>query len=333
MRPLRIHLVAFAAFCAVPAIASAQVPTPTPPVPPPVPVPAPPLPAKAGKVSLDVSGGQPTRKLRYVARGGFVRVEGRVRPFVAGQVAILEVFRSGKVVSRQRARIVRGGQVKFRFRIRRRGVLRIRVRHAATAAQKAFRSRSVRLKGVVLRAGQGSRGTRVLVLQRALRDLGFAVPVTGHYDAGTSRAVLAFRKTNHFARNGYASPRIYSLALRGRGAFRLRFPRAGRHVEFDWSRQVLVLADRGRARRVYHSSSGAPITPTVFGTFRFYRKDYGTNAKHMVHSSYFIGGYAIHGYFSVPNFPASHGCVRVPIPNALDIFNQISLGETIFVYR
>ena len=53
----------------------------------------------------------------------------------------------------------------------------------------------------------------------------------------------------------------------------------------------------------------------------------------MVHSSYFIGGYAIHGYFSVPNFPASHGCLRVPIPNARDIFNQISLGERIFVYR
>jgi hypothetical protein len=330
MRPARVHILALAAICAAPAAASAQVPTPTAPVPPPAPVPAPP---KAGKVSIKVSGGQATRKLRYVARGGFVRVEGRVRPFVAGQVATLEVLRSGKVVSRQRAAIRRGGKVRFRFRTRRRGVLRLRVRHAATAAQKAFRSRSVRLKAVVLRAGQGAHGTHVLILQRALKDLGYAVPVTGHYDGGTSRAVLAFRKTNNFARTGYASPRIYSLALQGRGGFKLRFPGAGRHVEFDWSRQVLVLADRGKARRVYHSSSGAPVTPTVFGTFRFYRKSYGTNAKGMVHSSYFIGGYAIHGYHSVPAFPASHGCLRVPIPNALDIFKQISLGETIFVYR
>ena len=135
------------------------------------------------------------------------------------------------------------------------------------------------------------------------------------------------------ARNGFADRRVYSLVLQGRGAFKLKYPRAGRHVEFDWSRQVLVLADRGRARRVYHCSSGAPITPTVFGTFRFYRKSYGTNAKEMVHSSYFIRGYAIHGYFSVPSYPASHGCLRVPIPNARDIFNQIKLGEQIFVYR
>ena len=334
MRPARFHILAIAAICVAPAAASAQVPPPTIPVPPPAPVPPPvPVPPKAGKISIQVFGGQPTRKLRFVARGGFIRVEGRVRPYVAGQVALLEVFRSGKVVSRQRAAIRRGGSVKFRFRTRRQGVLRIRIRHKATPAQKAFRSRSVRLKAVVLRAGQGARGTHVLILQRALKDLGFAIPVTGYYDGGTSRAVLAFRKTNNLARTGYASPRIYSLALQSRGAFKLRFPGAGRHVEFDWSRQVLALADGGKARRVYHSSSGAPATPTVFGTFRFYRKDYGTNAKGMVHSSYFIGGYAIHGYHSVPAYPASHGCLRVPIPNASDIFGQISLGETIFVYR
>ncbi len=333
MRGLAAVITLSVALCAAPSALGQGTPT-TPITPPPAPpTPAPkPAPA-AGKIKLGVRGGQPTRKLRYVARGGTVRVIGRVRPFVAGQTAILEVFRRGKVVSRQRAAIRRGGRVSFRFRTRRRGVLRLRVRHAATLQQKAFVSRSVRLKAVVLRAGQGARGTKVVVLQRGLKDLGYAVPVTGYYDAGTSRAVLAFRKVNRFSRNGYASSRIYSLVLQRRGGFRLRFPGAGRHVEFDWSRQVLVLAARGRARRIYHSSSGTPATPTVFGTFRFYRKSFGTNAKGMVHSSYFIGGYAIHGYHSVPSFPASHGCLRVPIPNAADIFSQVSLGEKIFVYR
>jgi peptidoglycan hydrolase-like protein with peptidoglycan-binding domain len=315
---------------ALPAAASAQLPGP-PPSQAPAPGPA------GGKMSVRVSGGIATRKVRYVARGATVVVQGRVTPYVAGQSAVLEVIRGGKVVSRQSAPIAKGpgntGRVRFAFRTRRRGSLRLRARHDATPQQKAFAAREVRLRSVVLRAGQGSRGTKVLVLQRGLRRLGFAVPVTGSYDAGTSRAVLAFRKTNRFARNGYASPRIYSMVLRGRGAFRLRHPRAGRHVEFDWSRQVLVLADKGRARRVYHSSSGAPATPTVFGAFRFYRKDFGTNSKGMVHSSYFIGGYAIHGYKSVPVYPASHGCLRVPIPDAAAIFRQIRLGQRIFVYR
>ncbi|MGI9081637.1 MAG: L,D-transpeptidase, partial [Thermoleophilaceae bacterium] len=118
-----------------------------------------------------------------------------------------------------------------------------------------------------------------------------------------------------------------------RGAFRPRFPRAGRHMEFEWSRQLLALIDGGRARRVYHASSGKASTPTVFGTFSFYRKQPGTNSLGMVQSNYFIGGYAIHGYASVPTYPASHGCIRVPIPNAREIDRQISLGQKIFVYR
>jgi lipoprotein-anchoring transpeptidase ErfK/SrfK len=312
---------------------AAMAQTPLIPVPQPPPPAPPPVPPKAGKVKISVSGGQGTRKLRYVARGAAVRVSGRVKPFVAGQTAVLEVLRKGKVVSRQRAKVRKGGKVSFRFKTRRRGVLRLLVRHAATPQQVAFKSRSARVKAVVLRAGEGSRGTKVVLLQRGLRRLGFAVPVNGAYEAGTARAVIAFRKTNNMARNGFADARVFSLVLQGRGAFKLRHPKAGTHVEFDWSRQVLVLARKGRPWRTYHSSSGTPATPTVFGRFRFYRKDFGTNAKGMVHSSYFIRGYAIHGYSSVPNYPASHGCLRVPIPNALQIFNAVSHGESIFVYR
>ncbi len=286
-----------------------------------------------GNVTVAVEGGLATRNLRYVARGAAVRVAGRVKPFVAGQTVVLEVSRRGKVVSRQQAPVGPGGKVSFRFKTKRRGLLRLVLRHDATAQQAAFSSRPVRIKSVVLRAGQGSRGTKVVLLQRGLRRLGFAVPVNGAYEDGTARAVLAFRKTNGMGRTGFASARVYSLVLQQRGAYRLRFPKAGKHVEFDWSRQVLVLARKGRPWRVYHSSSGAPATPTVFGAFRFYRKDFGTNAKGMVHSSYFIRGYAIHGFASVPNYPASHGCLRVPIPNALDIFKSIKHGERIFVYR
>jgi lipoprotein-anchoring transpeptidase ErfK/SrfK len=52
-----------------------------------------------------------------------------------------------------------------------------------------------------------------------------------------------------------------------------------------------------------------------------------------VHSSYFIGGYAIHGYPSVPYYPASHGCLRVPIPSAWSIFSWIDIGDPIYTYR
>jgi lipoprotein-anchoring transpeptidase ErfK/SrfK len=52
----------------------------------------------------------------------------------------------------------------------------------------------------------------------------------------------------------------------------------------------------------------------------------------MVDSNYFIRGYAIHGYASVPTYPASHGCLRVPIPNARQIFDWVDIGDPIYVY-
>jgi lipoprotein-anchoring transpeptidase ErfK/SrfK len=70
----------------------------------------------------------------------------------------------------------------------------------------------------------------------------------------------------------------------------------------------------------------------VLGRFRVYRRTFGTNALGMVHTSYFIRGYAIHGYHSVPTFPASHGCLRVPIPNALSIYRWLSFGDRVDVY-
>jgi hypothetical protein len=182
-------------------------------------------------------------------------------------------------------------------------------------------------------AHSASHGRAVRLMQEGLRALAYVTPVNGRYDDATGRAVLAFRKVNSMARVETASTTVFKRLFRGQGGFRLKHPGAGRHVEFDWSRQVLVFADGGKPVRIYHASSGKPSTPTVFGTFHFYSKTPGINAKGMVDSNYFIGGYAVHGYIDVPPYAASHGCIRVPIPNAASIFSWIQLGQTIFVYR
>ena len=80
-------------------------------------------------------------------------------------------------------------------------------------------------------------------------------------------------------------------------------------------------------------SSGKPETPTVIGRFRVYEKTPGFNAKGMLDSNYFIAGYAIHGYAEVPTFAASHGCLRVPIPNAASIFAWVQVGTPVDVYN
>jgi lipoprotein-anchoring transpeptidase ErfK/SrfK len=310
----------------------------TPPAPvPPAPVPVPPVlpPPAAGVAKLGVHGGLATGKARFYAPGQYVVVRGRVTPYVAGQAVTLHVLRGKKASKRIRRAVGPGGRFKVRFQVGGPGTLKLVLKHAATQAQAAFRARPQKIHVVDWEAGEGSRGVHVLLLQRALARLHFAVPVTGYFDSGTARAVTAFRKTNSMGTTGFASKSVYAKIFRGQGTYKLRYPKAGKrgkHVEFDWSRQVLVLAQRGRPYRIYHSSSGAPATPTVFGKFNFYLQTPGTNAKGMVDSSYFIRGYAIHGYASVPTYPASHGCLRVPIPNARQIFDWVDIGDPIYVY-
>jgi L,D-transpeptidase catalytic domain/Putative peptidoglycan binding domain len=311
---------------------TAQAQTPTTPVTPVAPEPAP----TAGKATLSVHGGLATKKTRYFAPSQEVVVRGVVKPYVRGEVLTLYAIRGGKASKQVRRSVRRRGRYEFRFKVGNAGSVRLVVKHAASDGQAAFRTRSETIQVVDWQAGQGARGVKVTLLQRGLLKLGFATPVTGYFDSLTANAVNAFRKTNGMGRDGYAPTSVYAMVLRRQGAFKLRYPNSGthgKHVEFDWSRQVLVLAHRGRPYRVYHVSSGKPSTPTVFGSFRFYSKTPGTNSHGMVHSSYFIGGYAIHGYASVPNYPASHGCLRVPIPNALSIYNWIDLGDPIYTYR
>jgi L,D-transpeptidase catalytic domain/Putative peptidoglycan binding domain len=287
----------------------------------------------SGAASFGLRGGAATEKMRYYAPSQQVVVRGRVTPAVPGEVLTLYAIRGKKASKKVRRRVGEDGRYEFRFKVGGPGVLRLVVKHRASAAQQAFRTESRRITVADWQAGAGERGVKVLLLQRALLREGYATPVTGYYDDATARGVLAFRKANELGRDGYATKDVFAVLLRGEGAFKLRYPKAGKHVEFDWSRQVLVLARGGKPYRTYHTSSGAPATPTVFGRYRFYLKTPGTNSKGMVHSSYFIGGYAIHGYASVPNYPASHGCLRVPIPNALSIFNWIDIGDPIFTYR
>jgi lipoprotein-anchoring transpeptidase ErfK/SrfK len=52
----------------------------------------------------------------------------------------------------------------------------------------------------------------------------------------------------------------------------------------------------------------------------------------MVDSSYFIGGYAIHGYAEVPTYAASHGCLRIPVPDAAAVYGWVKFGYAVDVY-
>ena len=70
---------------------------------------------------------------------------------------------------------------------------------------------------------------------------------------------------------------------------------------------------------------------TPLGSWHVYRKVAGFDWV-LYYPNYFLRGFAIHGYPSVPTYPASHGCVRTPIWAAPILFASSYYGEPIYIY-
>jgi L,D-transpeptidase catalytic domain len=295
------------------------------------PVPAPPPPAP--QITLEAANAHRAGHDAVVLQGRSLRLRGTMIPVAAvPQHVELRIKRDGKLLRKLRAPVQPDGSFTRKLRTRRLGRFSVRAIHVATPELAPARGPKETAVVVEPRAREGAHGPLVRLLQRGLAELRYAVPRNDHYDAATARAVMAFRKVNRMPRRYDADRRVVAKILAGKGAFKPRHPNAGRHVEADISRQVLALVDGGKVIATYHTSTGAPGTPTILGSFRVYRKDIGTNALGMLHSSYFIRGYAIHGYVDVPAFNASHGCLRIPIPDAWRIFTWIRMGDRVITY-
>jgi hypothetical protein len=265
-----------------------------------------------------------------------VPITGTLAPFVAGQQVDLLFFRNGHQVGTEAVNVHnRGGKGTFktRFRVRRSGRFAVQAAHPATAEQAGASSKRKKFGVRFPALGQGKCGRVVRVFKRELRKLGYVPSGGSCMNDKDARAVLAYRKVNGDDHNTHSGSGVVKAVLAGRGAFHVRYPNAGEHVEVAISKQVLVIAKGRRPVQTYHVSTGKSSTPTVTGHFQFYLRQPGYNSHGMYFSTYFHGGYAVHGYASVPpTYPASHGCVRVPIPDALHIYNSVFLGEDVFVY-
>jgi peptidoglycan hydrolase-like protein with peptidoglycan-binding domain len=276
----------------------------------------------------------------FAVAGERMAVLGSVTPYVAGQRVTVTFYRSGRRALVRRVAVLPAGSptaASGRFRIAYSsslpGTVAVAAVHAATAQMVAFAAPPVSIRFEPADLGLGARSPAVRILQDELARLHYEVPIGGVFDEATGRAVIAYRKLTGLARVPDADAQVFRLLQQGAGRFHVRYPRDGRHVEADLSRQVLAeIEPGGRVRRIFTISSGKPSTPTVVGRFRVYLKTPGVNAKGMVDSNYFIRGYAIHGYAEVPVYAASHGCLRVPIPNAAAIYGWVQLGTPVDVY-
>jgi N-acetylmuramoyl-L-alanine amidase len=247
----------------------------------------------------------------------------RVRPAGAGTIT---------------ARVWRPGNGPLTYKLGARGAVRLPSRPAGSYVVRVSvtpavgfiaTSRTLRTTVHVRFLSLGSRGTSVRALERRLAELAYALRgIDGLYSFDTYDAVLAFQKVKGLARTGRVDPYVWRR-LRSADRPRARYPR-GSHIEIDKRRQVLFEVRGGRVVRVVHVSTGATGN-TPIGRWHVYRKVVGWDWV-LWYPMYFLRGFAIHGYPSVPVYPASHGCVRVPMWVAPRLFSRNSYGETIFVY-
>jgi L,D-transpeptidase catalytic domain len=265
-----------------------------------------------------------------------VPVIGTVSPFVAGQQVEVTFYLDGhRLLSRKVAvQKGKGGAGSFRSSIvvREAGKYAAAAKHVATPELGADSSvrKSWRISFPALHEGQC--GKAVVGFKKAMRKLGYIANDGRCFGGKTARGVLAYRKVNGMAATYRAGAGLVKSAFSGKGAYKVQHPGAGQHLEAPLGKQVLVFAKGDKPVAVYPISSGKSSTPTVTGHFEFIRQEPGYNSHGMYYSFYFYGGYAVHGYESVPDYPASHGCIRTFIADQPEIYNRINFGEDIFVF-
>jgi peptidoglycan/xylan/chitin deacetylase (PgdA/CDA1 family) len=196
---------------------------------------------------------------------------------------------------------------------------------------------------VTLRSG--SNGSEVKTLQKRLSAISYpAGNADGNFGYATLQAVYAFEKVHRLARDGVVTPAQMTEIAKSR---RPPIPRGAprNYVDVDISRQVLFEVKKKRVvhtlpissgNEEYYESEGQTYKAhTPRGSFKIERKIPGWRTSHLGrlwYPSYFIGGFAFHGSDSVPTYPASHGCIRLPMYVAKKFYYRNPIGTYVFVH-
>ena len=263
-------------------------------------------------------------------------VGGVVRPYVAGQWVNVTAFLGRRRIKSAKLRLAPSrnhsyGRFSLGLASPGSGTLLISVSHAQTRQLRSFHA-TRSLSVLDERVGGGSTGRFVQLIQQRLASLHFHLPQTGAFDQGTALALDAYHRLLRWGTSEALDGRTISFLLDGFGSFRVRFPHHGRHAEGNLSLQLLALIDGSSVQAIYPISSGKPSTPTILGDFQVYSKVPGYLPDGMYYSNFFSGAYAIHGYDPAPDYPASHGCMRLPIADATSVYGWLGIGDWVDVY-
>ncbi len=184
----------------------------------------------------------------------------------------------------------------------------------------------------------GDSGPGVRAMQEDLARLTYLAPrfVNGSFDAATWQAVVGFQGYSRLERTGVATALTVASLMRAERP-QARHVDGAAHVEVDLDRQVMMLVHgSGVVTRLIHISSGITGN-TPAGSYTVIRKERMSWSKPfkawLPYASYFFEGFAMHEYPDVPEYAASHGCVRVPAGDAAAVYAFTEMGMPVILYH
>ena len=262
------------------------------------------------------------------------RMTVRVRPLSYAGRIVVSVRRRGAEVGRVAARAVNGRAVVTAptpgigaFR----AVVELRPSDGLAAA-----SAAAPLRATARTLAAGAEGADVRALTRRLTGLRFRLPgPVATYDYRVADAVIAFQKARASAHRRRRA-RVWRRLERAEIP-QPRHRRPADHLEVDKTRQILIVVRDGQTAAVLPASTGATGN-TPEGAWSVRWKALATTTwlgpAILYRTMTFIGNeFAIHGFPSVPVYPASHGCVRIPLWTADWLYDRTPVGQRVFVYR
>ena len=262
--------------------------------------------------------------------GDPLRLYAQLHPGAGGTIRV-DVYRNGKLTysaGHPGHAVVKLGTASFgEVRVS----LHVKVRPGYTGAPPKLLK--AKLLPPALRYGSGGPAVRELI--HRLGALHYAVRTTSTYGPELFDSVIAFEKVQGLERDGVVGPALWRRLQSPRIPFP-RYTSPADHLEVDKGHQVLYVVRGGKIAQIIPvSTAGIAGYYTPEGTFSIYRKVPGFDNSPLgtlYLPMYFTGGYAIHGNPSVPPYPASHGCIRVPMWIADWLYETNDYGETVYVY-
>lgn len=189
----------------------------------------------------------------------------------------------------------------------------------------------------------GDEAPLVAELNRRLNVAGFNANVGDTFGRETRHAVYAFQKHHGMSVDGVFSADMWALLSE---PIELPLQRHADRVEVNLGKQLLYVLEEHEVvyiapissgnGELYETSRGTrayAVTPE--GEYSFERNIDGARRSFLgtlYNPYYFRGGFAVHGSGSVPNYPASHGCVRVTMWDSEELKDYFFLGQAVYIY-